>query len=154
VLKSVKVAAQKAFKMAGITADDIDVAEVHDAFEILEIAESEDIGFFEKGKGHLAVEKGLTALDGKLPINPSGGLKARGHALGATGVAQVVELVWQLRGECGERQVKDPKRGFSVQFRWLRKQHCDPHIGAGMVINHGAEIRWVQMQSLWPGNEH
>lgn len=116
VLKSVKVAAQKAFKMAGITADDIDVAEVHDAFEILEIAESEDIGFFEKGKGHLAVEKGLTALDGKLPINPSGGLKARGHALGATGVAQVVELVWQLRGECGERQVKNPKWALACNF--------------------------------------
>lgn len=116
VLKSVKVAAQKAFKMAGISADDIDVAEVHDAFEILEIAESEDIGFFEKGKGHLAVEKGLTALDGKLPINPSGGLKARGHALGATGVAQVVELVWQLRGECGERQVKNPKWALACNF--------------------------------------
>jgi acetyl-CoA C-acetyltransferase len=116
VLKSVKIAAERAFRMAGVTADDIDVAELHDAFEILEIAESEDIGFFEKGKGHLAVEKGITALDGELPINPSGGLKARGHPVGATGVAQAVELVWQLRGEAGERQVKDPKRALSCNF--------------------------------------
>ena len=116
VLKSVQIAAKMAFNMAGMTTNDIDVAELHDAFEILEIAESEDIGFFEKGKGHLAVEKGATALNGELPINTSGGLKARGHAVGATGVAQVVELVWQLRGEAGERQVKDPKRALSCNF--------------------------------------
>ena len=116
VLKSVKLAAQQAFKRAGMTPKDIDVAELHDAFEILEIVESEDIGFFEKGKAHLAVEKGATALDGEIPINPSGGLKARGHAVGATGMAQVVELVWQLRGECGERQVKDAKRALACNF--------------------------------------
>jgi acetyl-CoA C-acetyltransferase len=78
--------------------------------------ESEDIGFFEKGKGHIAVEKGVTALDGELPINPSGGLKARGHAVGATGMAQIVELVWQLRGECGERQVKEAKKALACNF--------------------------------------
>ena len=116
VLKSVQLASKQAFRMAGTTPDDIDVAELHDAFEILEIVESEDIGFFEKGKGHLAVEKGITALDGKLPINPSGGLKARGHAVGATGMAQIAELVWQLRGECGERQVKDAKRALACNF--------------------------------------
>ncbi|MFN4132954.1 MAG: thiolase domain-containing protein [Candidatus Hadarchaeales archaeon] len=116
VLKSVKVAAQQAFKMAGTGPEKIDVAEVHDAFEILELVESEDIGFFEKGKAHLAVERGETSLTGRLPINPSGGLKARGHAVGATGLAQVVELVWQLRGECGERQVKDPKRALACNF--------------------------------------
>jgi acetyl-CoA C-acetyltransferase len=116
VLKSVQLASKQAFRMAGTTPDDIDVAELHDAFEILEIVESEDIGFFEKGKGHLAVEKGITALNGKLPINPSGGLKARGHAVGATGMAQIVELVWQLRGECGERQVKDAKRALACNF--------------------------------------
>jgi acetyl-CoA C-acetyltransferase len=116
VLKSVKLASQQAFKRSGLTPDDIDVAELHDAFEILEIVESEDIGFFEKGKGHLAVEKGETALGGKIPINTSGGLKARGHALGATGMAQVVELVWQLRGQCGERQVKDAKRALACNF--------------------------------------
>ncbi len=116
VLKSVKIAAERAFKMAGLTPKDIDVAELHDAFEILEIAESEDVGFFKKGEGHLAVEKGVTTLDGELPINPSGGLKAKGHPVGATGVAQIVELVWQLRGEAGERQVKDPKRALACNF--------------------------------------
>jgi acetyl-CoA C-acetyltransferase len=116
VLKSVQVASQKAFEMAGITPKDIDVVELHDAFEILELVQSEDAGFFEKGKAHLAVEKGVTALDGELPINPSGGLKARGHPVGGTGVAQIVELVWQLRGEAGERQIKDPKRAFACNF--------------------------------------
>ncbi|MEW6222916.1 MAG: thiolase domain-containing protein [Candidatus Hadarchaeota archaeon] len=116
VLKSVQVAAKKAFKMAGTAPDDMAVAELHDAFEILEIVESEDIGFFEKGKGHLAVERGDTTLNGKIPINTSGGLKARGHAVGATGMAQIVELVWQLRGECGERQVKDAKRALACNF--------------------------------------
>jgi acetyl-CoA C-acetyltransferase len=116
VLKSVKIAAQRAFKMAKIKPGDIDVAELHDAFEILEIAESEDIGFFKKGEGQLAVEKGVTAIDGELPINPSGGLKAKGHPVGATGVAQIVELVLQLRGEAGERQVKDPERALACNF--------------------------------------
>ncbi len=116
VLKSVKIAAKKAFDMSGKTTADIDVAELHDAFEILELAEAEDIGFFEKGKAQLAVEKGVTSLGGKLPINTSGGLKARGHAVGATGVAQAVELVWQLRGEAGERQVKDAKTALSCNF--------------------------------------
>jgi acetyl-CoA C-acetyltransferase len=116
VLKSVRLAAQKAYRMAGVGPEDINVIELHDAFEILELVQSEDMGFFEKGEAHLAVEKGVTALDGALPINPSGGLKARGHPIGATGVAQVVELVWQLRGECGERQVKDPKRALACNF--------------------------------------
>ncbi len=116
VLKSVKIAAQQAFKRAGMTPGDIDVAEFHDAFEILELVESEDAEFFEKGKAHLAVEKGETSLGGRIPINTSGGLKARGHAVGATGVAQVVELVWQLRGQCGERQVQDAKRALACNF--------------------------------------
>ncbi|MCX9025977.1 MAG: thiolase domain-containing protein [Candidatus Methanoperedens sp.] len=116
VLKSVKIAAERAFKMAKLKPGDIDVAELHDAFEILEIAESEDIGFFKKGEGQLAVEKGVTAIDGELPINPSGGLKAKGHPVGATGVAQIVELVLQLRGEAGGRQVKDPKRALACNF--------------------------------------
>jgi acetyl-CoA C-acetyltransferase len=116
VLKSVKIAAQRAFKMANIKPGDIDVAELHDAFEILEIAQSEDIGFFKKGEGQLAVEKGVTAIDGELPINPSGGLKAKGHPVGATGVAQIVELVLQLRGEAGKRQVRDPERALACNF--------------------------------------
>jgi acetyl-CoA C-acetyltransferase len=115
-LKAVSLAAQNAFAMAGIQPEDINVAELHDAFTILEIAESEHVGFFEKGEAAKAVKNGETRIDGKLPINPSGGLKARGHPVGATGVAQVVELVWQLRGEAGERQVKDAVNGFSLNF--------------------------------------
>ncbi|MGW8226681.1 MAG: thiolase domain-containing protein [Anaerolineales bacterium] len=115
-LKAVTIAAQKAFAMAGIKPADIDVAELHDAFTILEIAESEHAGFFKKGEGAKAVASGATRIGGKLPINPSGGLKSRGHPVGATGTAQVVELVWQLRGEAGERQVKDAANGFSLNF--------------------------------------
>jgi acetyl-CoA C-acetyltransferase len=115
-LKAVTIASEKAFKMAGIKPKDIDVAELHDAFTILEIAESEHVGFFKKGEGGKAVSAGETQIGGKLPINPSGGLKARGHPVGATGTAQVVELVWQLRGEAGERQVAGATNGFSLNF--------------------------------------
>ncbi|MEA1904633.1 MAG: thiolase domain-containing protein [Candidatus Hadarchaeota archaeon] len=116
VLKAVQIASRQAFEMAGLEPKDTDVAELHDAFEILEIAESEDAGFFPKGEGGKAAEEGKTALDGELPINPSGGLKAKGHPVGATGVAQVVELTWQLRGEAGERQVKAAKNAFALNF--------------------------------------
>jgi acetyl-CoA C-acetyltransferase len=115
-LKAVRLAAQKAFEMAKLTPKDVDLAELHDAFTILEIAESEHAGFFKKGEGAKALDEGQTEIGGKLPINASGGLKARGHALGGTGVAQVVELVWQLRGEAGERQVKGAEVGFSLNF--------------------------------------
>jgi len=115
-LNAVTLASQKAFSMADLTPADIDVAELHDAFTILEIAESEHAGFFPKGEGARAVESGVTRIGGELPINPSGGLKARGHPVGATGVAQVVELVWQLRGQAGERQVKNAANGFSLNF--------------------------------------
>jgi acetyl-CoA C-acetyltransferase len=115
-LLAVREAAARCFKMAGLKPKDIDVAELHDAFTILEIAESEEVGFFKKGEGHIALEKGYTALGGKLPINPSGGLKAKGHPVGATGVGQAHEIVTQLRGEAGERQVKNAKTGFSCNF--------------------------------------
>jgi acetyl-CoA C-acetyltransferase len=115
-LKAVRLAAKQAFERAGIKPKDIDVAELHDAFTILEIAESEQAGFFKMGEGGKAVERGDTKIGGKLPINPSGGLKARGHPVGATGVAQIVDLVWQLRGEAGENQVEDAKNGFSLNF--------------------------------------
>jgi acetyl-CoA C-acetyltransferase len=115
-LKAVELASKQAFAMAGIKPSDVDVAELHDAFTILEIAESEHVGFFKKGTGHIALEKGETSLTGKIPINPSGGLKAKGHPVGATGVAQVCELVWQLRGEADERQVKNARIGFSCNF--------------------------------------
>jgi acetyl-CoA C-acetyltransferase len=115
-LKAVRIAAQRAFEMAELTPQGIDVAELHDAFTILEIAESEHVGFFEKGEGAKALEEGRTRIGGDLPINPSGGLKARGHPVGATGVAQMVELVWQLRGEAEGRQVEDAATGFSINF--------------------------------------
>ncbi len=106
-------AARTAYKMAGVTPKDIDFAEVHDCFTINEIISSEDLGFFKKGEGGKAVEEGLTSLDGEIPINPSGGLKAKGHPVGATGVAQAVEAVIQLRGKAGKRQVKDAEIGLT-----------------------------------------
>ena len=116
-LNAVRIAAEKAYKMAGVGPKDISFAELHDAFVILELAISEEVGFFERGKSFLAVRKGETAIDGRLPINTSGGLKSKGHPVGATGVSQVVELVRQLRGEAETgRQVKDPKYGMSVNF--------------------------------------
>lgn len=115
-LKALKICSDKAYKMAGIGPKDIDVAELHDAFEILEAVESEDIGFFPKGEGAKAAHEGQTEIGGKIPINPSGGLKARGHPLGATGVAQVVELFWQLQGEAGKRQVDGAERGITCNF--------------------------------------
>jgi len=115
-LLAVRKAASDSMKMAGIKPDDVDVAELHDAFTILEIVESEECGFFKKGEGHIALEKGVTALDGKLPINPSGGLKGKGHPVGATGVGQAYEIIMQLRGEADKRQVKDAKIGFTCNF--------------------------------------
>ncbi|MBD3215563.1 MAG: acetyl-CoA acetyltransferase, partial [Candidatus Lokiarchaeota archaeon] len=116
VLNALKLCSKQAYNMADKNPEDIDVAELHDAFEILEAIESEDIGFFPKGEGAKAAHEGLTQIGGKIPINPSGGLKARGHPLGATGVAQVVELVWQLRGEAGKRQVEGAKTGITCNF--------------------------------------
>lgn len=116
VLKALQICSDKAYKMANKTPKDIDVAELHDAFEILEAVESEDIGFFKKGEGAKAAWEGQTEIGGVIPINPSGGLKAKGHPLGATGVAQVVELVWQLRGEAGKRQVSGANTGITCNF--------------------------------------
>lgn len=115
-LLAVRLSAQKAYKMAGIKPDDVDVAELHDAFQILEVVESEEVGFFERGQGHIAARNGETSVGGKIPINTSGGLKAKGHPLGATGVSQVVELVKQLRGEATGRQVDGAKVGLAVNF--------------------------------------
>lgn len=112
-LTATKVAASKACKMAGLTPKDIDFAEAHDCFTIAEICAIEDLGFFKKGEGGRASELGLTALDGDIPINPSGGLKACGHPVGATGVHQIYELVLQLRKEAGKRQVEGAKIGLA-----------------------------------------
>jgi acetyl-CoA C-acetyltransferase len=99
-------AAREAYAMAGVTSGDIDVAEVHDCFTTAEIVATEDLGFFAPGKGGPAVAEGWTAPDGKVAVNPSGGLIAKGHPVGATGCAQVYELVRQLRGEAAN-QVSD-----------------------------------------------
>ena len=116
-LTAVRLSAERAYKMAGLKPENISFAELHDAFIILELAISEEIGFFKKGKAREAIVKGITRIDGSLPINTSGGLKAKGHPLGATGVSQIYELVKQLRGEAEKgRQVKNPKHGLSVNF--------------------------------------
>jgi acetyl-CoA C-acetyltransferase len=115
-LLAVRAAAKQSFTMAGIKPEDVDVAELHDAFTILEIAESEEVGFFSRGEGHIALEKGETQIGGRIPINPSGGLKAKGHPVGATGVGQAHEIVLQLRGDAGKRQVKNAKIGFTCNF--------------------------------------
>jgi len=112
-LRATKVAAKKAFETARLTPKDIDLCEVHDCFTIAEIMAIEDIGFFPKGKGGKATADGETALNATVSINTSGGLKGCGHPVGATGVKQAVEVTWQLRGEAGERQVKDAEIGMT-----------------------------------------
>jgi acetyl-CoA C-acetyltransferase len=113
-LKSVVEAARKAYALANVKPSELNLIEVHDCFTIAEIVVSEDIGLFEKGKGGEAVAKGLTSLEcGKIPINTSGGLKAKGHPVGATGIAQIIELYEQLTGRAGARQVKEARRGMA-----------------------------------------
>jgi acetyl-CoA C-acetyltransferase len=104
-LSAAREAAAQAYAMAGVTPNDIQVAEVHDCFTIAEIIATEDLGFFEPGEGPRAVDEGRTARNGDRPINTSGGLKAKGHPVGASGVAQIIETFHQLRGEAGARQV-------------------------------------------------
>ena len=110
-VKTRETSIEEAYRQAGIGPADVDVCELHDCFTIAEILAIEGLGFFEFGQGAAAVDRGDTALDGKIPINPSGGLKAKGHPIGATGAAQTYEIVKQLRGECGERQVQGAKIG-------------------------------------------
>ena len=111
--KSTEYAANMAYKQANLKPKDIDVAEVHDCFTIAEIIAIEDLGFVKKGEGGKAIDNKITTLDGEIPINTSGGLKAKGHPVGATGVAQIAEIVHQLRGDAEKRQVKDAKIGMA-----------------------------------------
>ncbi len=110
---SVKAAGEKAYKMAGLGPRQIDFAELHDCFTIAEIIASEDLGFATKGEGGPLAASGATAIGGRIPINTSGGLKAKGHPVGATGVGQICDLVMQLRGEAGERQIAKHQIGLA-----------------------------------------
>jgi acetyl-CoA C-acetyltransferase len=112
-LKATTLASRQAYKMAGVGAEDIDMACVHDCFTIAEVIASEDLGFFPKGEGGVAAVEGRTSLGGDKPINTDGGLKAKGHPVGATGAAMVVEMYKQLRGQAGRRQVKDAEVGLT-----------------------------------------
>ena len=112
-LSSTRTAAERAYEMAGVTPGDVDVVEVHDNSSVMGVIALEDLGFVEKGCGHKFVAEGEIEIGGKLPTNTFGGLKARGHPWGATGVYQVVELVWQLRGEAGKNQVDGAEVGLA-----------------------------------------
>jgi len=120
-------ASKMAYEMAAIGPEDIDVAEVHDAFSIAELLYYEALGFCGRGEAKKLINEGTTQIGGRIPVNPSGGLISKGHPVGATGLAQVAEIVWQLRGQAGGRQVKDAKVGIT---------HCT---GGGIFgLDHGA----------------
>lgn len=114
-LRAAQEASRQAFQMAGLEPKDIQVAEVHDCFTIAEIVAMEDVGFFAPGEGAKAVEEGLTELNSQIPINTSGGLKSKGHPIGASGIGQIVEVFKQMRGEAeGQRQLKNiPEIGLT-----------------------------------------
>jgi len=105
--------AKQLYEEAGIGPEDVDLAEVHDAFAIAELLYYEALGFCARGNAAKLLEDGETSLGGRIPVNPSGGLLAKGHPIGATGVAQIVEIVRQLRGQCGDRQVEGAKVGLT-----------------------------------------
>ena len=107
--EATSLAAGQAYKQAGISASEIDVAEIHDAFTSVELISYEDLGFCKKGEGKNMIRKGMTNLEGKIPVNPSGGLKAKGHPISATGISQIYELTKQLRNQCGKRQIDNVK---------------------------------------------
>ena len=129
---AVKIAAEQAYSQAGLSPNDIDFVEIHDAFTIVELISYEDLGFCKKGFGQKMIQDGIIKLDGKLPVNASGGLKAKGHPISATGISQIVEVTEQLRGESGDRQVSNAKIGLaqniggaggSVAVHILRKRN-------------------------------
>jgi acetyl-CoA C-acetyltransferase len=111
--RAVQAASAKAYKMAGVQASDIQFAEVHDCFTIAEIIAIEDLGFVKKGQGGPYTLEGRTCLRGERPVNTSGGLKSKGHPVGATGVGQICDIVIQLRGDAGERQIKNHSLGVA-----------------------------------------
>jgi len=112
-IKAARISAENAYRHAGVTPKDIDVAEVHDCFTIAEIIAMEDLGFFKKGEAAKAIEEGRTQINGDVSVNTSGGLKGCGHPVGATGIKQAVEITWQLRGEAEGRQVDGAEIGLT-----------------------------------------
>jgi len=126
-LEASRIAAEQAYKMAGVTPNDIDVACTHDCFSIAEIMSYEDLGFCKKGGGGKFIEEGQSYIGGKMPINVDGGLKSKGHPLGATGVSMTYEIVKQLRGEAGKRQVNGAEVGLSHNVGETG-QYCFVHI--------------------------
>jgi acetyl-CoA acetyltransferase len=118
-------AAKRAYTMAGVKPQDVDVCELHDSFSISEILAIESLGFFDYGTGSEAVARGETMIGGKIAVNPSGGLKAKGHPVGATGAAQVYEIYRQLRGECGVTQVEGAKIGLTDAMGASGNIHCN-----------------------------
>ena len=105
-----------AYKEAGVSPSQINIAEIHDAFTPLELISYDDLGFCGKGKGLTLIRDGVTNIDGRLPVNTSGGLNAKGHPISPTGISQIYEIVEQMRGECGERQVKKPRYGLALNI--------------------------------------
>jgi acetyl-CoA acetyltransferase len=120
-----EMAAQQAYKMSGRSPDEIDVCEAHDSFSIAEILAIEGLGFFTPGTGGEAIARGDTELGGKVVINPSGGLKSKGHPPGATGAAQIFEIFHQLRGECGQTQVDGARIGMTDNMGASASIHCN-----------------------------
>ncbi|MGB9771476.1 MAG: thiolase domain-containing protein [Candidatus Kapaibacteriota bacterium] len=130
-LEAVNLAAQRAYKMAGCGPEDINFVEVHDCFSIAEIVVAEELGFFEYGKGGKAIAEGQATYGGKIVINPSGGLKAKGHPVGATGVAQIIEAYYQLTNQAGARQVPNARLGMTQNMGGSGGS-CVVHILEGM----------------------
>lgn len=126
-IKSAVLAAEQAYKMAKVDAEDIKVACVHDCFTIAEIIAYEDLGFCKKGEGGKMIDEGQTYIGGRVPVNVDGGLKTKGHPVGATGVAMAAEIAKQLRGECGKRQTPNADIGLSHNVG-ASGQYCYVHI--------------------------
>jgi acetyl-CoA C-acetyltransferase len=126
-LTASQIAGEQAYKMASVTPNDIDVACTHDCFTIAEIMSYEDLGFCKKGEGGKFIEEGQSYIGGKVPINVDGGLKSKGHPLGATGVSMTVEIVKQLRGEAGKRQVNAAEIGLTHNVGETG-QYCFVHV--------------------------
>jgi acetyl-CoA acetyltransferase len=112
-LKSTKLASKAAYEMANITPDQVNLAEVHDCFTIAELIAYEDLGFCKEGEAGKLIDSGETAIGGRIPVNTSGGLKSKGHPVGATGTAQAYEMYLQLTGQADKRQVKDAEIGLT-----------------------------------------